>query len=149
MRWIFTDVDRLCKDEYQEELLSEETGWWFPNGDILIWTKQPFLMQIGVGIHESIEYILVHKILRRLFFTKVKISDGCPKKYEVFTISEICKSRKWFNFLSDVAHNIANYFEFFLSLGTADQHWGRQDWKLGLNKKDPTYEAWKKRGERI
>lgn len=63
MRFIFTDEERWCEDETQDGAwLSKQTGWWFPDGRILIWTKdQPKLRQIGVAVHEGLEYIMIWK----------------------------------------------------------------------------------------
>lgn len=122
MRFLFTDQDRHVEDEYQDGgMLSEQTGWWYPDGTILIWTKQSIPKQIGVAVHEGIEYILMHKIFR------------------IFK-----NNRRLFDVLASVSHFIANEFEFVASLGTADQYWGKQDWKMGSNKKNPAYEAYKK-----
>ena len=67
MRWIFTEEDRFCEDEYQSGTwLSEETGWWFPNGTVLIWTRGlSRRQQIGIAVHESVEYIMIHKLRMR------------------------------------------------------------------------------------
>ena len=64
MKFIFTDEDIFCKDEYRDgNWLSQETGWWFPDGRILGWTPgQSRLQQIGIATHEVVEYLLVCRL---------------------------------------------------------------------------------------
>ena len=39
MKFIYTDVDQTFNDEFQKDApLSEQTGWWTPEGDIYVWT---------------------------------------------------------------------------------------------------------------
>lgn len=112
MKWIFTNNDRYFKDEFQEAWLSEETGWWTPSGDIYIWTsRQEWLKQIGVAVHESFEWFILCQVIY-----------GLRKKHRLL-----------FKFLSDGVHNIANVLEFIVSCGRADQYWGKQDWYGGKN----------------
>lgn len=112
MRWIFTNIDHYFVDEYQEAYLSEETGWWTPEGEIYIWTSgQEKLKQIGVGVHESFEWFVICRLITRV------------RKYH-----------NLFNLLANVSHNVANILEFIASCGRADQYYGKQNWYGG---KDP------------
>jgi hypothetical protein len=100
MKFIFTDKDQTFKDEFQESRLSESTGWWTPEGEIYIWTKGTTRkQQIGIAVHESFEYIVLVKILRKRF--------------------------RWsYNHV----HWIANWLEWVASRGEADLSWELQDW---------------------
>lgn len=98
MKFIFTDVDRWLRDEYQgETLLSEETGWWCTNGEILIWTRgQPKLRQIGVAVHEAIEYIMMVKL--KLRGNGSHLIANCIEFIVSFGTADLCwKSREWLN----------------------------------------------------
>ena len=69
MKFIFTDVDQTFNDEFQKDaLLSDQTGWWTPEGEIYIWTKGTTRkQQIGIAVHEGFEYLVMVKILRKRF----------------------------------------------------------------------------------
>ncbi len=101
MKFIFTDVDQTFSDELQKDaLLSDQTGWWTPEGDIYVWTKGTTRrQQIGIAVHESFEYILMVKILRKRF-------------------------RCSYNLI----HWIANCLEWVASKGEADLSWEPQNW---------------------
>jgi len=64
LKVVFTDVDQWCEDEYQEgSWLSEETGWWYPDGRILVYKPgNSFLQRIGIAVHECLEYIMIMKL---------------------------------------------------------------------------------------
>jgi len=62
---VFTDVDQWCEDEYGQEgsWLSDETGWWYPDGRILVYKLgHSFLQRIGIAVHECLEYIMIEKL---------------------------------------------------------------------------------------
>lgn len=110
MKFCFTDVDQYFKDEYQEAWLSEETGWWTPDGIIYIWKPgQERLKQIGVAVHEGFEWFIICKVIK-----------GLRKNH-----------RALFSFLANSSHVVANILEFIASSGRADQSWGKQDWYGG------------------
>jgi hypothetical protein len=110
MKFIFTDVDRWFKDEYQEAWLSEETGWWTPSGNIYIWTPgQDRFKQVGVAVHEAFEWFVICRLIKAL--------RG--------------RHRTLFSFFANAAHCVSNVLEFIVSDGRADQSWSKQNWYGG------------------
>ena len=101
MKFIFTDEDQTFSDEFQKDaLLSEQTGWWTPEGDIYVWTKGTTRrQQTGIAVHEAFEWFLIVKV--------------CRKKF------------RW---LYNLFHWIANCLEWVASLGQAELCWEPQNW---------------------
>ena len=111
MKFIFTDEDKYLADEYQEAWLSYETGWWTPKGEIYVYTyKISKPRQIGILVHETFEYLLVHRCLRWY------------------------RGGYFYDLVCTVSHYVANLLEIVASLGTTDvlrdkDCWGYQRWK--------------------